>query len=289
MDWKEELKQILEKHLKENVEITNYSYVGGGSINETFRLSTTSGEFFVKKNSASRYPGMFEKEALGINLLAKADEILVPEVLTYGQGKRDSFLILDFIESGNHKPDFWEEFARNLGNLHKHSAEYFGLDHDNYIGSLPQSNKKHIKWNDFFREERLSFQVKLARDSGMIGYTDTKMFDRFYSKLDEIFPEEPPSLIHGDLWGGNYMVNGSGDPVIIDPAVYYGHREMDLGMSKLFGGFDQNFYRNYNEYFPLEKDWEQRLEYCNLYPLMVHVNLFGGSYLNSVKAILSKF
>jgi len=131
--------------------------------------------------------------------------------------------------------------------------------------------------------------VKMARDHGNAGSDTVRAFDRFYRKLDEIFPVEAPSLIHGDLWNGNYMVNENGEAVIIDPAVYYGHREMDLGMSKLFGGFSAGFYEAYNQQYPLEKDWKERLDYCNLYPLMVHVNLFGGGYLNSVKSILRNF
>ncbi len=289
MEWKSDLKKILGNHFGKEVNIGNYSYVGGGSINESFKINTSEGNLFVKKNSASRFPQMFIKEASGINILAKASEIKVPVVVTHGESERDAFLVLEFIDSGSMKSNFWQDFAIKLGNLHRHSSDFFGLDHNNYIGSLPQINNKHDSWVDFFRDERLSIQVKMARDSGKMNSTDVKLFNNFYSKLNDLFPIEKPSLVHGDLWSGNFMIDQFGEAVIIDPAVYYGHREMDIAMSMLFGGFNNQFYLNYNNYFPLEEGWEKRIHYCNLYPLMVHVNLFGGGYLNSVRSILKEF
>ena len=200
-----------------------------------------------------------------------------------------SFLILKYIKSGIKTPTFWYDFGKQLANLHKHTVNFFGLDYNNYIGSLIQRNNKHSSWTEFFINERLSYQVKMARDNKRVDKDTISSFDRFYNRMDSIFPVEPPALLHGDLWSGNYMVNENGQPVIIDPAVYYGHREMDLGMSQLFGGFDNQFYTSYHNHFPLENGWKERLQFCNLYPLMVHVNLFGGTYLNSVKEILRKF
>lgn len=289
MSWEESVRQMLEQAIQMQVKIYSVSPVGGGSINDTFRVETSSGIYFVKKNSASRYPAMFEKEAKGLQVLADAGEITVPEVIAFGESDDDAFLILEFIQSGARPASFWDDFARQLANLHRHSSGSFGLDHDNYIGSLVQYNRQHKTWADFFREERLEVQLRLAIDNHKMGKETMMAFGRFYNKLNEIFPPEPPALLHGDLWGGNYMVDEKGSPLVIDPAVYYGHREMDLGMSQLFGGFDVRFYEAYQRYFPLEKGWQQRLDYCNLYPLMVHVNLFGGSYTGSVKAILKVF
>ncbi len=289
MAWKTALTETLSEKYKSTIEIDDISAVSGGSINETFTISTNTGKFFVKKNSASLYPEMFEKEAWGLQILSEKSLLKVPEVIATGQSENTAFLILEHIESGKRGSGFWDRFAKGLAQLHKNSADYFGLDHDNYIGSLHQSNVKHDNWIDFFRTERLEKQVKLARDNGRMGKADVSTFENFYRKLPDIFPDEPPALIHGDLWGGNYMVNGNGEATIIDPAVYYGHREMDLGMSQLFGGFDSKLYEAYQRYFPLEKGWQMRMDYCNLYPLMVHVNLFGGGYLNSVQSILRKF
>ena len=289
MSLKTEIEKILSKFIGDSVSINDFSPVGGGSINETFKLNTTAGSFFVKKNSASLYPHMFQKEAKGLKILSDTNGIIIPEVIGVGESGDESFLILKFIDGGLKNSSFWEDFGQKLATLHKNTDEYFGLNHDNYIGSLKQYNCKHSSWSDFFREERLEKQVRLARNNGKIDKVSVGAFDRFYAKLDNIFPTEPPALLHGDLWGGNFMVNEVGSPVIIDPAVYYGHREMDLGMSQLFGGFDSQFYISYNKYYPLENGWEERLHYCNLYPLMVHVNLFGGSYIQSVKSVLHKF
>ena len=289
MPWKTALEKTLSKHFIAGTKIIEVSPVGGGDINEAYRLTTTAGLFFVKKNSASLYPQMFQKEALGLEELAHTDEIPVPEIVLSAEIYDDAFLVLKYIESANKSHDFWDDFGKRLANLHKHSADQFGLDHSNYIGSLYQSNNQHNTWTEFYREERLEPQVKLARNNGKAGRDIVLAFDRFYNKLDELFPKEAPSLVHGDLWGGNFMVNEQGKAVIIDPAVYYGHREMDIGMSRLFGGFSDDFYTAYNRQYPLEKGWRKRTDYCNLYPLMVHVNLFGGGYLGSVKSILKKF
>lgn len=289
MSWKAAIEETLTAKFKTGVKIDNTSGISGGSINEAILISTNKGKFFVKLNSASEHPEMFEKEAKGLEILSGKSALKVPEAITAGYHDDQAFLILEYIESGSKGPDFWDHFAEGLAQLHKNSSDRFGLDHDNYIGSLFQSNTKHDRWAVFFQVERLEKQVKLARDKGRIGTTFAHSFDNFYRVLPDIFPEEPPALIHGDLWGGNYMVDSIGHAVLIDPAVYYGHREMDLGMSQLFGGFSREFYDAYDRFYPLEKGWEERLDYCNLYPLMVHVNLFGGAYLNSVQSILRKF
>ncbi len=284
-----EIEKVLTKYIGSDVKINSFSTVGGGSINETYKLSTNEGYFFVKKNSVSQYPQMFKKEVQGLKVLRDANELDIPEVVGISESGDEAFLIIKFIESGVKTSSFWDDFGQQMAALHKHTNAYFGLDHDNYIGSLKQYNRIHSNWSDFFREERLEKQVRLARDYGRIDKGTVVAFDRFYIKLDDIFPIESSSLLHGDLWGGNFMVNNVGSPVIFDPAVYYGHREMDLGMSQLFGGFDKQFYLSYNSHYPLENGWEKRLDYCNLYPLMVHVNLFGGGYAQSVKSILKKF
>ncbi len=289
MSLKVEIEKVLTKFTGSGVLVSDFLSVSGGSINETYRLRTNLGDYFLKKNSFSLFPQMFIKEALGLRIMRETGEIDVPEDVGVGENGDESFLLLKFIESGSKSISFWDDFGRQVANLHKHSNNYFGLDHDNYIGSLKQHNNKHNNWSNFFRDERLARQVKLARDNGRIDKETVTAFDRYYTQLENIFPVEPPALLHGDLWGGNFMINNMGSAVIFDPAVYYGHREMDLGMSQLFGGFDKQFYISYNKHFPLENGWKKRLDYCNLYPLMVHVNLFGGGYIQSVKAIIRKF
>jgi fructosamine-3-kinase len=289
MDLKNSIEKVLGLHFNAPIKVLKYSSVGGGSINDAYKVETGSDIFFVKTNSLSRFPQMFEKEAKGLRILEKANCINVPELLCFSSIGDTSFLVLKYVERGYETKGFWDGFAHGLANLHKSTTKHFGLDHHNYIGSLLQYNDQKDSWSDFFIEQRLEIQLKMAVDSGSIDKLTVDGFNNFYKRIDDIFPKEPPALIHGDLWSGNFMVDESSNAVIIDPAVYYGHREMDLAMSMLFGGFSRQFYDSYNKYYPLEKGWQQRMEYCNLYPLLVHVNLFGGSYSNSVKSIISRF
>ena len=289
MDLKSKLTKVFNKQFKLNTEVEHVSYVGGGSINSTHKVKYNGQNYFVKTNSASRFPGMFEKEAKGLELLGNAQCINVPEVIFFTEDGDDSFLVLKFIKSGSVNAEFWDTFASQLACLHKNTSVKFGLDHDNFIGSLNQYNNFKNSWSEFFTTQRLEIQLKMAIDSNSIDRSVIKNFNNFYNRIDEIFPNEKPSLIHGDLWGGNFMATENSIPYIIDPAVYYGHREMDIAMSQLFGGFSYEFYNKYNQYYPLEPGWQKRVDFCNLYPLLVHVNLFGGSYANSVKRIIEEF
>lgn len=270
-------------------QITGVRPVGGGSINRAYRLQTDGDVFFLKVNSASAYPGMFEAEQLGLQLLKAHFPSGVPLPLAVDQTGDETWLLMNWVESGGPRDEFWTEFGASLAAMHQHTQSQFGLDHNNYIGSLPQSNSNHATWSEFFVTERLEPLVRDARDGGAISRELSDGFGRFYARLDGLFPEEPPALLHGDLWSGNYMTAADGRPCIIDPAVYFGHREMDLGMSRLFGGFAPEFYRAYHEHYPLESGWEGRLDIANLYPLMVHVILFGGGYVHQVQSILRPF
>lgn len=263
--------------------------VAGGSINQAYRLKSSRGNYFLKVNHATRFPGMFEAEARGLRLMRDTGEIGVPRPLATGQEGDEAFILMAFVEAGRADDAFWERFGKELARMHKHTSESFGLDHDNYIGSLPQSNEARPDWQSFFAEMRLEPQVRMARDTGKMDRNDQRAFDTLYERLDRLFPKEAPALIHGDLWSGNYMVGPGGSPSILDPAVYYGHREMDLGMSTLFGRFGDAFYRAYDGEHPLEEGWEERLDLANLYPLMVHVNLFGGGFASEVRSILRRF
>lgn len=263
--------------------------VGGGSINDAYALATSRSHYFLKVNQAERFPGMFEAESSGLRLMKESGEIGVPEPYSTGQEADEAFILMEFVEGGRADRGFWERFGKELARMHRHRSDRFGLDHDNYIGSLPQYNDRRDDWATFFAELRLEPQMRMAREHDKMDASDHRAFEKLYERLDRLFPKESPALIHGDLWSGNYMVGLEGTPYIVDPAVYYGHREMDLGMSTLFGRFDDAFYRAYDEEYPLETGWEERLDLANLYPLMVHVNLFGGGFASEVRAILKRF
>lgn len=262
--------------------------VFGGSINKAAKLETNAGLFFVKWNDAATFPGMFEAEVLGLQLLRTTNTLHIPEVISSGTAGTDAWLLQRFLVKTTPDAAARYEAGCALAALHKNSATQFGLDHPNYIGSLPQQNKQHVTWAAFYTEERIIPQIRMAFDKQAIGKTIVKQAEQFCERINEIFPEEKPALLHGDLWSGNFMHSSNG-PAVFDPAVYYGHREMDLAMSRLFGGFDADFYAGYEAEYPPEQNAPLRVDYCNLYPLLVHVNLFGGSYVQDVSSILKKF
>jgi fructosamine-3-kinase len=268
--------------------VQNSRRVSGGSINEAFEVETDSEMFFLKVNSASRHPSMFETESAGLLLLSESD-FIVPKPKLVGVKEDTQFILMEWIEQGPESSDFWNEFGRSLANLHLQNWGKFGLDHDNYIGSLRQTNNWQNSWSEFYTRERLIPQMELAAQNGRLSANMKTGFEIIFKKLEDIYSEEKPSLLHGDLWSGNLMVSSKGSPCIFDPAIYYGHREMDLAMMALFGGFGDEWVDSYNEIYPLENGWEERLVIGQLYPLMVHVNLFGGTYARSVESILQKF
>lgn len=283
-----QVEALLEHYTHQNGRIDECRMLGGGSINEACRMTYGGKTFFIKWNHANSYPKMFQTESLGLELLRKAHSLIIPEVIGADESGNYSFLILEYIRQGPPNKNFWIEFGHNLAHMHRISEEKFGLAHDNYIGSLPQYNRQTSDWPSFFVEQRLEPQLKMAAENSRLDQSFRGDFKKLFSKIHDLFPAENPALLHGDLWSGNFLCNSSSEAVLIDPAVYYGHREMDIAMSKLFGGFEPAFYHAYHEEWPLEQGWQERIDLCNLYPLMVHVNLFGGSYLMQVRNILRK-
>lgn len=263
--------------------------LGGGSINDSHRLDTDAGAFFIKVNTADRFPSMFEAEADGLGRLRSTGTLRVPEMIAYGEEEGAAYLLLEWMEAAPRSPSFWSDFGAGLARMHLCTNDRFGLDRDNFIGSLEQVNTPHATWDAFFIHCRLEPMVRMARDARRIGMGEVLRFERLYGRLFSLFPAEPPALLHGDLWSGNFIVGPGGEPAVIDPAVYYGHREMDIAMTRLFGGFEAGFYAAYNAVRPMESGWEERMDLCNLYPLLVHVNLFGGGYAAQVNAILRRF
>ena len=262
--------------------------LSGGDINTAARVATSEGTFFIKWSAADN-DGMFEAEARGLDLLRQTGALPVPEVMGYGQRQEQVYLVLEYIESGALRSGYWENLGRSLAMLHTHTQTQFGLHFDNYIGSLPQQNTPTDDGITFFIEHRLKPQAGLAFYRGFLSENLYRKFQKLYDRLPDLLPNERPALLHGDLWSGNVMVNNQGEAALVDPAVYFGFREAELAFTSLFGGFDERFYTAYNEVFPLEEDFQERIPIYNLYPLLVHVNLFGTGYVSGVERVLKRF
>ena len=285
-----ELSTQLSAKLALNIQINHAERVQGGDINETYRLDTNAGPYFLKINDARRYPDMFAREFSGLMTLRNTNTVTLPEPVSYGAIYSRGYLVTSYLERGGASNDFWEGFASNLIKLHRHTQTHFGFTETNYIGTLKQYNTPYNNWSVFYAFNRIMPLVKKAYDKFLLDKPLVVQLEQLCKKFTSIFPEEPPALLHGDLWSGNFMVGPDGKACIYDPAVYFGHREMDLAMTRLFGGFDTRFYYAYQSLYPLANGWQQRIGLCQLYPLLVHVLLFnGGSYVDSVKEVLKEW
>jgi fructosamine-3-kinase len=288
------IQKYLNQFFSEKLNLPNswpeFRSVGGGSINDTYQLFINNqARFFLKINSADKYPRLLEKEKNGLEFLASQKIAHTPQVIVCDTIDKHQILVLEWIEKGLQIERFWGRFGEQLAALHHVTNSYFGFQEDNYMGALPQRNRHYNSWIEFFVHCRLQPQIELATIKHLLHEKLVTAFEHLYEELENIFNDEQPSLLHGDLWSGNFMCNQESEPVLIDPAIYFGHRSMDLAMTTLFGGFERSFYESYNYHFPFPGNYTEQWDICNLYPLLIHLNLFGEGYLPQIERILQVY
>ncbi|GCD76630.1 fructosamine kinase [Thermaurantimonas aggregans] len=265
--------KIIKNLINKDVCLT-FKGVHGGCIGQSYCAEAEGLRFFVKTITQSMPSDFFRKEANGLQLLKNQGLKNVPEVWLVD----DDVLVLEWVEPGRKTSATMRQAGIALAELHLRPQPFFGLDEDNYIGSLPQPNGRYDSWAECYFHSKLWPAAQEAHRRGHLVATLLADLEILYKKLPELLPDEKPSLLHGDLWGGNVMAAADGRPYFIDPAVYFGHREVDIAMTMLFGGFDSTFYQSYYETYPLLPDFRQRIPLYKLYPLLVHAALFGISY-----------
>ncbi len=284
---------VLESTYRKPVAIVSSKSVGGGSINQTEILTLSNGEKVFLKTNSNPPKDFFPAEKKGLDLLRQAKGgPKIPKPLGMEPGPSSRFFLMEYVEESPPAREFGILFADALASMHRVTQNAHGLDHDNYIGSTVQRNTQEKDGLIFFRDHRIRFQQELARTSGKLPVQLDKQLDTLCGKLESLLDTsgEKPALLHGDLWSGNYFQAKSDHrPCIFDPAVYYGLRESDLAMTELFGSLSSSFYQAYREAFPLNPGYEERRDIYNLYHMLNHLNLFGGSYLSSVESIVNRF
>jgi fructosamine-3-kinase len=269
-------------------EIDNQKSIGGGCISDSSIIHLSSGQKYFLKVNNHVPKGMFAKETNGLNEIEKSKAIRVPKVILTS----DNFILMECIEEKIKSKNFFVDFGIAFAKMHKYSSNQFGFYEDNYIGSttqinIPTENEKH-DWVKFYFNKRVLFQFKLAERNGYVDSALSKAFLHLENKIELILKteKEDPSLLHGDLWSGNFIIDEKGRACLIDPAVYYGHREADLAMTKLFGGFSTEFYNSYKEFFPLVDGYQFRENIYKLYHVLNHLNLFGSSYYQQALSLM---
>lgn len=272
-------KKLAEKYRK-NVEIESDSPLGGGCINHASRLSTSEGTFFLKWNSQCA-PDVFIRESESLRELSKADNpyVKIPDVILVNEpDATPGFILLEYLEPAPEGVAGLRNLGRGLATIHNLSADNFGFYHNTYCGDTMQNNRWNSSWIDFFGQQRLGHMVNLIRQKRGMDAGSLKVYERLIEKLPELIPPgSKPTLIHGDLWSGNYLFTAKG-PALIDPASYYADREMEMGIMTMFGGFSQAFWDGYNETDPLPSDWKERNLLYQIYHILNHDYIFGGGY-----------
>lgn len=268
--------------------VDRHSPAGGGCINAAHIIEGNGQRFFVKTNEA-RLLDMFAAEAAGLQAIQHTRAIKAPAPVCCGTAESQSFIVLEYLQLDGSSGASAETLGRELAQMHRATQRNFGWQRNNTIGSTPQINTPCDSWIDFWREHRLGFQLALAAQNGFRGSLQKKggqLLERFAALFDGYTPQ--PSLLHGDLWNGNYATMRDGQPVIFDPAVYYGDREVDLAMTELFGGFPASFYAAYREAWPLDSGYPVRKTLYNLYHVLNHANLFGGGYASQAEGMIDR-
>ena len=285
-----DLKARLEKIISEPIKST--SSVSGGCIADSRKLQLESGKLYFLKQLSGSSLGAFDAEERGLEELRKSGAVNVPEIVCKGP----DFLLLQWIEAGySRSSSSMEMLGRQFAELHRYRGKKFGLSEDILLGDSPQSNmpskEGRLNWAKFYVENRLEFQTSLAVKNGYATPEMRNLMDNLIKKVPDLISgtEEEPSLLHGDLWNGNYLIDESGIPWLIDPAVYYGHREADLAMTSLFGGFSNTFYSAYKSAYPISPGYAEREPLYQLYHLLNHLNLFGTGYYGQVISILKRY
>jgi protein-ribulosamine 3-kinase len=279
------IEQLLES-VFEGEHVHSHMPLSGGDINEVYLVKTSHFSHVIKLNSGNDASRMFKLEKTSLKLMRDHSEFIVPKTTKLGSHLSTSYIVLEYIEKG--KGRYPQKLSgRCLAKMHLKSEVQFGFPESNYIGSLVQTNDWASNWNDFFINMRIL--PLLEQTHNHFSKSEKGKFEQMFKNLGNFFPPAEPSLLHGDLWSGNTFSNTRNRPVVYDPAVYYGHHLMDLGMSRLFGGFDTSFYEAYQEIRPLENNWEESLDIANLYPLLVHLKLFGASYKGRITTVLSTY
>jgi fructosamine-3-kinase len=262
--------------------------IGGGSIGDSWRAELASGERYFVKHYPDGPEGLVEAEARGLGWLGEAGALGTARVVAVSE--EAPLLVLEWIEPGTRRRDFDEALGEGLAHLHAFGADSFGFSEDNFIGSLPQANEACERWPDFYAYRRIEPLVRRAMDAGSLPAGLAREASQLLARFDSLCgPEEEPSRLHGDLWSGNVMVGPEGEAVLIDPAVYGGHREIDLAMMRLFGGFPERTFDAYANQHPLAEEAAERVSLYQLYPLLVHVVLFGGDYVDQFAEALRTY
>ncbi|MEQ8821935.1 MAG: fructosamine kinase family protein [Sumerlaeia bacterium] len=285
---------LIAEETGERSRIASSGSVGGGCINAAQVVTLEDGRRYFLKSNADPLPELFAREADGLRALAAPGAIRVPRVIGHGGGEGGAppFLLTEAILSGPQPKGFMHEFGAQLARLHQATRQdRCGFDHDNYIGSTPQPNGWMDDWVAFWAERRLGFQLDLTEKNHRSSPEMRRLGQSLLHRLPDLIgePVEPACLLHGDLWGGNYLCSDRGEPVLIDPAAYYGRREADLAMTLLFGGFTNAFYGGYESVWPLAPGSKTRLEIYKLYHLLNHLNIFGGGYMGGCLEILRRY
>ncbi len=286
MDLWQHLEQQITQATGNSFHLDHNQSVGGGCINSAFRVSDNDRSYFIKTNNAG-YAYMFEAEAEALREMAATETVRVPEPVCFGEYGGQCYVVMEHLELGGSAD--MVEFGMKLSGMHRVTAARFGWHIDNTIGSTPQPNTQSDDWIEFWREQRLGFQLKTAARNGYGGELQ-RLGERLLADMPALFDnhDPQPSMLHGDLWGGNYGALRDGTPVIFDPALYYGDREADLAMTTLFGGFGGRFYDAYNEAWPLDQGYEVRKIFYNIYHIINHLNMFGGGYHGQAVSMLER-